>query len=183
MGLIVCTYWTDARYHVAAKAMLFSAEVFGFRAIGYERPDLGSWTKNVNQKPDVIAEAIGKHPGESILYVDADARFVGVPDLVTGTHRNLAAYFRAPGSPCGGTLLFRDGEESRRVLSDWAERIAARPDLADDRVHLRDAFVGHRVFILPPSYCWHEKTMRPRFPTATPVISHDCIGKHDYARK
>ena len=166
--------------------MTESAEAVGLSLVGYEMPDLGSWGANVNQKPRCILQAMKAFPANDVLYVDADAAFNRMP-IIDWDDKQFAAYFdvRKDGqlAPCGGTLWFRNSNMMRAAVSEWAKASEADTKSADDWVHLASIikqFPKSMIHRLPPAWCWHEPTMRQRFPGANPIVIHSCVGAHDY---
>jgi hypothetical protein len=185
--LRVCTFHTDSVYKAHALSLRESVSHHGFSIDIHEMPDLGSWGANVAQKPEVILRTLTAHPLESILYIDADAFMVEKPALTWDESKDFAAYFerRPQGkmAPCGGTLWIRNTPVMKNLILSWKAAATLETHKADDWVHLSGLLSGipkSKIERLPPSWLWHEATMRQRFPGVNPVISHGCVGAHDY---
>lgn len=180
----VITYYTNDKYEACARALAESAKPFGIGVDAVKMPHHREWHRNVNHKPNVILRAMLSTPDESILYVDADAVFCARPDILYGAEWDIGAVYLLRGIPSGGTLWFGATKAARSLVEAWAELTAKHPERPDDTANLRDLIVGRRTSLrrlhLPPAYLWHEKTMRPRFPGASPVITHLCVGEHSY---
>lgn len=182
--MIVVAYYTNRRYQTLAARLGESARDLGLRFAAVERPDLGSWAANVNQKPGVVARALDHHQ-EDVLYIDADATILRPPvELARVGARPGAAHYPEPGKPAGGTMFFRRSPEARRLVDLWQKNVDRSPGRSDDFVNLAGALrtLGVKLAHLPPAYCWHEASMRPRYPGAAPVIVHQCVGEHSYRR-
>jgi hypothetical protein len=117
--------------------------------------------------------------------MDADARAVNYPSLLVDGIQDfdVAAYHDAPHRPCGGTVWFHR-TRGRKYVAHWIMLNEERKDALDDWDNLQAVFWeqrtnhGGRIYHLPPAYCWIERDMRRRFPTAEPVIEHFTIGDH-----
>jgi hypothetical protein len=177
----IVTFYTNDKYRDYAKRLRESASRFGLDTVISARPHMKTWAANVNWKPDVILEALRAFK-EDILYVDADAAVVQEPKLLKTINHIMAAQFMDHAQPRGGTLFFKNDPLAVKLVEAWIGRVKDRPEHADDFVNLPAALTEVRMkpFHLPPSYCWHEKTMRAGFPTAEPVIVHWCAGEHTY---
>lgn len=180
--MIVVGYYTGEHYKKNAEGMKASAEAVGLRCEITEKPDLGSWYLNCNQKSAFVLECIEKYK-EPILYQDADTRFLRYPKLLDEIDADMAAFFYSPIIPIGGTLWF-NGLRAKRYVQTWAKIVADNPTREDDSMNFRDALKvvkSPSIFHLPPTYCWNEKHMRNAYPgVKDPVILHAYIGAHDY---
>lgn len=178
----VITFHTGGKYLEQATALKASAEKVGLECIVYERPNAGSWWQNCNQKCEVIREALEKYPDEPVIWNDADTRYVSYPKLFDGLEADYAAFYINPQVSIGGTMFF-NGKKAIRYVDAWVKNVRENPTLEDDSINLRRALqriTYPSIFHLPPAYCWYEKTMRPAFPHAIPVIEHHYFGKRDY---
>lgn len=175
------TFSTGAKYDGFAKALLASAAAVGLEGKCYSMPDCGGWGPNVNQKPEVLLAAF-EELKDDLLYVDADALIVEYPALLKGCDRDVAAFFTDHERPTGGTLYFRNTPKSMEILKAWRKEIKGAPESADDFINLAEACrrCGVKPMHLPPAYCWHQASMRERFPGARPVVIHFCAGEHNY---
>ena len=182
--MIVCAYSTNDKYRAYALAMKASAEAFGLRVVLYEYPAVSDWRDGVNLKPMAILRAMDEYPFDSVLYVDADATFTGSPTELLGMddHYDAAMHHQAKNHPLGGTLFFQNNPRGRRIVERWFKNIRSGPRIADD-LNLKDALYSipdRRIYHLPPAYCWHEKTMRPGYGQAKPIIIQESIGEHSF---
>ena len=180
----VVGFYTGEKYRSEAEAMKASAEAVGLVCEISERPDLGTWWKNCNQKSAFILDCLEKYGDEPILYQDADTRFVRYPKLLDNLTSDFAAFFNSPTVPIGGTLWFNGATKAMRYVEPWVLTVQMNPHREDDSINFREALSmtpRPNIKRLPPSYCWHEGTMRSAYPGVQEVvIEHLNIGSHDY---
>jgi hypothetical protein len=180
----VTGFFTNDKYKALAFEMRKSVEAFGFPCVLYDLPDEGKWTANVNLKPKAILYALEAADGDSVLYLDADARMVQKPELIPASDYDVAVYYESKDRPCGGSMWFHSLERCGKLVETWAANVKSSPDSADDWQNFKAALDEHKpkILHLPPAYNYHKPTMRSRFPGAKPVIEHFCVGDHTYAR-
>ena len=179
----VISFYTNDLYRQCAERMRASAEALGLEVDLLERPDLGTWWQNCNQKAEVIKGAVLKYPDDQVFWTDADAVYYQYPTLIpTLTHCDIALYMINRHHPHSGVMLC-NGKKALPYLDKWIEFTAKNPQAENDAFNLRAAIqsipnrnVGH----LPPAYVWIERQYRHRFPHAKPVLFHSYVGAHDY---
>src|SRR6185369_3878198 len=115
----VIGFYTGEKYRAEAEAMKASAEAVGLKCDLTEKPDLGTWWKNCNQKSAFILECLEKYGDEPILYQDADTRFVRFPKLLQNLNSDFAAFFNSPTVPIGATLWFGGKNRALRYVKAW----------------------------------------------------------------
>ena len=132
--MIVISFYTDARYRAMAEAMYVSACRFGVACEIQERPDLGSWVANTNQKPDAILDAMDRHPGRaSVLWVDADSEFFASPGGLIGRHNPPDAdLFIHLGYVWGSTMNFANTPHGRELVESWQAQCRMTPEYSSD---------------------------------------------------
>lgn len=180
--MIVVGFYTDARYRRYAERMARSAEGFGLATKLYEKPDTGSWQRNVHHKPAVIFRALVEHQGQDVLYVDADALFRSFPSVVRECPKDMAVTFDEF-RPVSGTVFVRNRPGGWEIVQAWLAESLRVQDQHDDVVNLAavvERLGKTRVWHLPQTYYWIARSMRPRFPTAVPVIEHFNVGEHTF---
>lgn len=183
--MIVACYYTNDGYRALAERMMASAERVGLDAVGYfkENPS-GSWQSGDAMKTSVVLEAMNDYPLDSILFVDADCRFLSYPHLIDDKSHDadMAVYFDRPGVPFSTVTWFR-AKTGRRYVEKWLEMMKKFPDKPNDVVGLAralDEIRPRRVFHMPASYSWTETWMRKRFGGTVPVIEHFAVGEHSF---
>lgn len=120
-------------------------------------------------KPGIILDMMNRYPTDKVLWVDPDTTFHRPPVKLQGIGDEVA--YRLSGSAAADPVVLV-GVRGRRVVEAWREQDQLFPrelsgkNLADAVRTIR----GTRVTYLDPAYCWHNRTMRKRFPTVQPVI-------------
>jgi hypothetical protein len=179
----IISFFTSDLYKEQAEKMAATAQFFGLRTELFERPDLGAWWKNVNQKCGVVLEALTKYPDDQIVCTDADCRYIGDPVLFRKLGDYDLAMFYANTSYFSSAVLFLNGRKALPYVQRWVENVTNHAEYEDDIYNLRGAIMAEprrNIYHLPPSYCWNAREMRSMFPTAKPVILHAPVGVHDY---
>lgn len=181
--LRVFSMHTNDLYKEQAEQMAASARFYGLATELFERPDLGSWWQNCNQKSQLVLEMITKYPDEISVWVDADCRFVDKPNLFYEIGDFDIAMFFANQTYFSSAVLWLNGKRALPYVEGWCDNVEANPTLEDDMHNFRASVQEqtHRgVFHLPPAYCWAKREMRSKFPGAKPVIVHAMVGTHNY---
>lgn len=180
----VVSFYTDEKYQAEAEDMKTSAEAVGLECTITKKPDLGKWYLNCNQKSAFLMECLELYGDEPILYQDADTRLLRYPKLLDNLNCDFAAFFNSPTIPIGATLWFNGKTRAMKYVRTWVNIVKDHPTREDDSINFREALSSIRnpnIHHLPPTYCWHEQTMRSAYPGATdPIIIHGSIGAHDY---
>ena len=180
----IITFYTDDSYKLKAEGLKASAESFGLECVLLQKPDLGEWWSNCNQKCEVIREALETYGDEPLIWNDADCRYVRKPILFDALQDyDLAAVFlNANSHPFGGTLWF-NGRRALPYVNAWCANVKRYPTHEDDSTNFRMALHQTRpknLYHLPPEYCWREYDFRAAVPGGNPVIVHTTDGTHDY---
>jgi hypothetical protein len=167
-----------------AQGLKSSAEAFGMECVLMDRPDLGSWHLNCNQKCEVILEALHTYGDEPLVWNDADCRYVQKPTLFDeiGNYDLAAVFLNGNHHPFGGTLWF-NGKRALPYVEAWAKNVRRFPDHEDDSINFRVALQRIRprhTYHLPPAFCWREGDMRSALPYSKPVVIHTTSGAHTY---
>ena len=183
---LICTYWTNDTYKAMADAMFTSARKVGLRdQKGYFRENpAGTWRAGDSAKPEMVWKAVSENPERDILFIDSDCRFISFPIILHRTQHDMdmACYFENPKFPTSPVLWFRAGSGSR-YAETWFEEMKRTPETPNDMFALTRTVATVRpkkILHLPPSYCWTEQWMRPRFGGAVPVIEHFAVGEHKF---
>ena len=183
--MIVCCYWTNDTYKAMADRMMASAQKVGLKTRGYAVENAsGTWQEGDCKKPSVVLNALKDNPNHSVLFVDADCRFISFPVLLhlEQHDHDMAAYFEASNFPSSTVLWFRKGR-GLRYAEQWVKDMIANPNQPNDMVALAKTMkvvLPKRVLHLPPAYCWTEAILRPRFGAVVPVIEHFAVGEHKF---
>lgn len=156
--VIVSFYTKDTPYEAEAQELIKS---LGDRPHAvYERPNLGEWTRNTQQKAEVLQDALLDFPDDNIVWLDADARLVGDPVLfneLEGGDCDVAhgwLDYKGVSEVLSGTLWLRNTVPVLEMVGMWVHfnRQGVRPD---QHTLARAIAKSHKVEStrLPPEYC------------------------------
>lgn len=184
----ICAYFTSEAYFKAAQRMRLSAVELGLDVDIRKLQDLGTWEKNVAQKPAFAIKMLEEH-GQDIILVDTDAYFHARPDALIAPEfaAEVALFVAGNGKPSSGTMYFRNGRKSRLFLRAWEQSIEnhPEPEVGADvppREYTSLASLVKKPLLVPihilgPEYFWVERSMRQSYPGCKPVIEHFMVSK------
>lgn len=175
--LFVSYYTPD--YAEMGEALRASLDALGLDHRVAPTPSLGSWDRNVREKPAFLLRILRENPGRRIVWVDADAVVRVTPALFWTTEADVAVpeirYPRGGSSHLIGTLFLSGSEACREFVSRWLALTRACPP--QHRIGAQEFFdrtVLERpkasVEILPPSYAFIADVHGPL--GIEPVIEH-----------
>lgn len=149
----VVTYHTPGEYAKVCQNLIESLKRHQISYTVFERPALGSWLQNVNQKPGVILNAMLTIPYD-IVWLDADSVVKRFPALFDTIKTDIAVCQR-PNLVASGTIFLKNTETVKNFVYDWCRAV----DLVrqrNDQDALRDTLTTHPEITqttLPWSYC------------------------------
>ena len=193
MSPLWVSYYTDAAYRRWAHEKLIpSLEAFGLAYEVDPVPDLGSWPRNNQYKADFIQRKLDTHPGQDIVWIDADAEVVERPGLIldadpvddVAVHYWPHTFDNLP-QLWGGTILLRNFAATRGLVALWIQENRKLP-LEIDQANLQAVLGRHpevHVRVLPAGYCWVEEVMRPSEPREAVVIRHFHAARERWMRR
>lgn len=186
----VISFYTP-QYRGEVEEFRASCAQFGIQPFVDPVPDLGSWRKNVGQKPEYILSNLERMPlGHGVVWLDIDARLRREPTLLWELPDlcDFAAYFiphnemnrkhqPVPGEDgiASGTMFFHNTKPSIELLRQWVAREKGQHRYGQivlgETWHLDrpTSLCTHR---LPQAYCkvfdgkWKKNESGP------PVIEH-----------
>lgn len=151
---VVSYYTTGTPYEDEVKNLQRSLRAFGLPSAIIGVPSRGSWTANTQIKPEVMLKVMDAIDGP-ILWVDADAMFLGYPSLLVDLDAmcDVAVHYRQGHELLAGTIYMANNERSRSLLVAWIEACHNDPGTMD-QVILEDVIRTSeaKVFNLPPTY-------------------------------
>jgi hypothetical protein len=142
----------------------------------------GGWEANTMRKPKMILQALYKHPGKTVIFLDVDC-------TVPGGWMGLEALAAMPGDVAfvietkwrrrtrrwlfvrSGTMVFKPTTEATQFVHAWCKECAVAPKYAVDQDSLVVAMgrVPEVSFSnLPIKFCAVDRDNHP-----APVILHD----------
>ncbi|NQU44862.1 hypothetical protein HQ520_16350 [bacterium] len=137
----------------------------------------GSWETNCQHKTEFIRDALDRHTGRSVLWLDADAKVHRYPYRLDDLDCDFACHWRnKPGGDelLSGTMFWGNTAKARELLDLWQQANDHNPEAWDQRtlqkiVHGWE-INGGRMLRLPASYCTIFDTMRAN--GEDPCIEH-----------
>lgn len=176
---IVGFYTINTPYEMEALEMRASAFSVGLSDVNlYRVASTGMWSKNCQQKAEVLLDACQKLR-EPFLYVDVDARFVQYPHLFDGLwlqNYDLAVHFYKGSELLTGTMWVNPTQHTYNLLKMWIQENQEHPHEWDQKVLQRtiEGCVNSvDLFKLPPEYTWIFDTSPKVYgPDIEPVIVH-----------
>lgn len=180
MAPVYVGYYTPGAYEGEWAGMRESLEALGLEH-DFQRVVVGTWQEVTQRKARVVAEALERHAGRPVVYLDVDAVVLKRPRLLDGLRCDVAASVWPGGELLSGTVWWGPGEKAREVVEAWIglnerypERLPDGREAWDQRtlkLALRSVG-GVRFEELPPAYCYMIGLSQRRFPDVDPVILH-----------
>lgn len=177
---VFVSYFTDLFYLREAFELQRSLELHGLEHCIQQVPDLKSWGRNTNHKPQFLLQMHHRFPKRPLVWLDADARVRRFPALFAAfaTSSVQLAYhtWKRGDKPCSGTVFLGPGEWRSPYLQNWIKECTEHPTLTD-QVCMARAYPYPPVN-LPEEYCWiYDLSLPDTIKVATPqhfmpVIEH-----------
>jgi len=177
--MIIISYYTkNTPYEQEVQKLKSSLQKFNLIYNIFCVENLGSWIRNVQQKPRVIYDALYKFK-QDILYVDADAVFCNIPTIFP-IKCDFAAHIMDKAlwkqniknrthSLMSGTLYFPFKKIVFDIINNWQRECIKTPQKWDQRC-LERIYKNYDFYNLPVEYCYIDKTM---WGIDNPVIKHN----------
>lgn len=181
-NILFTTFYTPT-YGVYARKWEDSLAALG-RTLPYraERLPARGWDAAVRNKPAFIAGALARCDRDWLCWVDADAIFRRVPELPADCDVSWHEFKRVPRQAqpdyLTGTLLFRDTEQVRAFVDDWARRTSKLGvgAMEPEQVTLRDTWKDWKGKLrwadLGPENVFIHDDFRKVYPDVEPAIEH-----------
>ena len=198
--MMVVGFWTAGTpYEAEAVELVKTLKAFGLAYDVREYPHPGSWVKATLLLPQVVQDARARYPGQTLLYLDADARVRqplseasgwtrgGVPALrhFEKSTDDVGFYFLPNGRSidatheelCTGTMLWKDTIAANTVLTAWVEAcrtVDAEGRRGQDQEILQRLLPSQsyiKVWRLPHEWCWMD-IISDRLGKLDPIIYH-----------
>ena len=169
MPRVIAYYTHESQYQQLVKKLEVSCEKFGVACYTEGFVDRGKWEHNCAIKPEFILGMLKKYPGETLIYIDADAVIKKQPELFKTFDMDFACHFRR-NQLLSGTLFFNSNERTIALVEAWVKKQQEDPNIWDQKVlqrTLREFDVD--VFQLPATYC---KIFDAQDQKGDPVIEH-----------
>lgn len=152
--MIFCSFFSGPGYDVEARELVKTLDAFGLAHDVRELPDAGGWELNCGRKASYLLQMRADHPGEPLVWVDADARIRRLPTLFEHLDCDFAAHWKDGTELLSGTMYFGPNDAARDLLEAWRDECAANPSEWDQKClqRLVDGSRRWRVSTLPAEY-------------------------------
>lgn len=185
MGNLIACGWYTPDYAPWLDPLLASLERFGVEHDFVEVNKVsGGWERNTMRKPTMILDAMRRHRGRAIVFLDVDCIVAGPLSDLENIRGDVAARFRCKymrdGTPRltarSGTLVVRPTPKAEEFVDRWVDISNAAPRGSVDQRTLPMAIArtpGLSVETLDGSYCAVPSDGIPN-----PVILHDSASRN-----
>ena len=162
--IIVSMYTPNTPYEEEIKDLERCCNNFNLDYKFYPIHNTGDWTKNTQQKSDVIFKALKDFPDKDIVWLDADAVVFHYPKLFDELSKkdnfNLCIHKWNPrwikdpkGEILSGTMYIKNNQKSLQMVTDWIEKnktvVAWDQRTLHDVIHNNESYV---IIQLPQEY-------------------------------
>jgi hypothetical protein len=152
------TFYTNAAYRRDAERLGRCCRHFHLPLVSLEGEERGSWKRNCNQKPRLLAQLRRQIAGP-IVWLDADCVIHHLPVALLAARQEDALLWQGGVSTkryvSSQVMWWNDSEAARAMIDDWARRSLAAPEsLADPLLKATcEAWRGRaEIGVLPPEY-------------------------------
>ena len=185
MNLLAVSFVTNDWYAKEAIRLEESVQKYNIQhqLFRYGSEDWG-WNRSVRSKPAFILERLRNLSGEfgGLLYVDADAKFLAVPNWSLFDKLDVGAHwFKRRGENVEiltGTLFFRRSDVVETFVRRWIELTARvhedskTPEQDSIKLVVAEMCNDLRIGDFGPELCWVYDEFGHYHPKKTPVIEH-----------
>ena len=122
MPLIISYHTPFEVYASCAKGLIESLDRLGLRHDVRCLESEGDWYQNCCQKATFVREMMDKHPGEDLIWMDADT-VVGVyPELLENIEAEVACPLWRKQKVMACLIYFKNTEKVKRFVDCWIEK-------------------------------------------------------------
>jgi hypothetical protein len=184
MSYIVCGWYTsDYRHWLDTLIPSLEAHDAPHDFVHVPKVD-GGWEVNTMQKAVQVQEAMNRHPGKTIIFLDVDCQVLAPLDDLAAISGDVGVYlrtrFRSTGAAKSGwrsgTMVFKPNALARLFVHAWIEETRNAKRYAVDQDSLAVA-VG-RVPNLSVTMLGVEWCAVPADKCEAPKILHDSASRH-----
>lgn len=176
------TFYTSAAYRQDAERLGRCCLHFGLPFRSVQGEELGSWRRNCNQKPRLLA-ALRRAIAGPIVWLDADCVIHSRPGELLRERQEDAVLWQGGISETryvsSGVMWWNDTAVAREMIEDWSQRSAAALESQSDPLlkatceHFRGrAAIG----VLPPAY------LKPYWKPVDGVAAHEIVISNNERR-
>jgi len=178
-ALLAISFATQGAYESEIERLASSCARWNVPLVRETISTLGSWKRNCAYKPRFIRKMLDAYPGQSLLWLDADAEVQGDVSAIASLQCDIAArtcLWPHPSHPhlLSGTILIQPTPAARITIAKWCELQTG--EVTDQRV-LEKAVAETKPIIVD---------LDPRYVAIideTPAIDRPLIVHHQASRR
>jgi hypothetical protein len=170
--VVVGYYTRGTGYEAEFHEMAASAHRMGLEVDGLGIDSMGGWQRNTQYKATFLRDMVRKHWGKTIVYTDADSRFLRYPGLLDeSSFRGIRYRLRRGKELLSGTLQIHCDESTASLMDRWVSECENNPRLWDQKtLEIAASKWTGQISEFPYEYCTiFDDNDRP----AEPVIVHN----------
>jgi hypothetical protein len=184
MSPLWVSYYTPD-YAGEAAALEKTLKEWGLEYELIRRESTGQWVRNCAAKAEVVLDAIRRHRGRPVIWIDADARIVAEPIWFGTVDCDIAAHLLYGNTLISACVYFAPTPAAYKLVVRWVEAMRATPEVWDQKVlHRLISKLPVRFADMPPEYCWIEgHTLQDRLSFRAYGARHPVIEQWQASRK
>lgn len=132
MAKVIAYCTSNSQYVELIKKLKASCEEFDIKIMTREYDDRGTWELNCAIKSEFILDMLRSFPGDTLVYIDADAVVKKPLDLDFGG-MDFGCYFLND-ELLSGTLFFHSNERTIDFVAEWVRDQKQDPNVWDQKV-------------------------------------------------
>lgn len=178
-GYMVCGWYTPDYAKWVAPLRLSLDRVHAPHDFVCVERERGGWELNTLRKPAMMEEAMRRHPGKTIIFLDVDAVVTGSLDELASINADIGVHFTIKVKSNGnhalfarsGTMVLKPTRMARNFVSTWRSLSSGAPFGWVDQSTLLEAVLqtpGVTIEQLDVRYCATRKDLVER-----PIVLHD----------
>lgn len=173
-------YYTPGDYEKDARTLTESLDAIGLPHDLINIGTGGTWQEITQRKAIIVKEAMIKHAGRPVVYLDVDCLVIRKPPMLYGLNCDVAAALFGGKVLCSGTVYFGPTKKAMEVVDRWIQINAQYPTHLPDG---RDAWDQRTLQMainqvkcnftpLPPEYTYMVGLSQKKYPEVHPIILH-----------
>jgi len=178
----IASFYGDAFEGQFALRLKDSARAFEMECDLYQETKPGGLRERGRMRTKTLLRCLAEHPGEDVLFVEADAQLHRRPDILLDEKDfEIGIYYDTGTLAISGPVFVRNSPRVVPLIREWRALNHAFPENSElenlSQVLSRPGF-GLEIRRFPVTYAWVERVHRASHPQARPVIYHYQTNGH-----
>ncbi len=153
-----------------------SARAFGIECDLFEKAKREGNRECGRMKRRTLLRSLAEHPGDDVLFVEADAQLHQRPDILLDEKDfDIGVYYHSRTLEVSGPVFLRNTARVVPLIREWGAMNQALPETSElenlSQILSRPS-LRLEVRRFPVTYAWVERLHRSAHPHARPVICH-----------